>query len=312
MEAVMKKTLAFIICLLMCVSLFSCEKKTDKKDEQSVQTTYANNENSASKNNGANKAPSATKPKSSSKEHVMKAYEEVLNHERTLKYPLHNSQGFDEIYIKNIYNFGQYNNATQAIIDMDKDGIDEMIVVNNEKKVILHYENDIVYGFDFSYNAMQTLYTDGSFSWSHYRNNTNEYGVSRISFVNGRLKFQELYRNENYDKFYVGGVEVTSDDYYEYIGKNPKTAIEFTPIDMSALNEGKAIELASKHWNIENGSFDKETGYRYRFDAYRDGEKYHVCLYWFVDNTYYENLKCVTVDISTGEISKSTEMHAKG
>ncbi|MBE6548940.1 MAG: hypothetical protein E7670_00755 [Ruminococcaceae bacterium] len=310
----MKKILAFTLCFLMCLSLFSCEKGTDKMNEKTTdETTYASDKASTSKNNGVNKAPSTqTKPTLSKKELAMKAYIAVLNNERTLKYPLHNSKEFDEIYIKKIYNFGQYNNATQAIIDMDKDGIDEMIVVNNGKKVILHYENDLVYGFDFLYDAMQTLYADGSFSWRHYENNINEYGVSRISFVNGRLKFQELYRNENYHKFYVDGVEVTEEKYYEYIGQNQKTAIEFTPIDMSALNEGKAIELASKHWNIENGSFDEETGYRYRFDAYRDGEKYHVCLYWFVDNTYYENLKCVMVDITTGEISQSNTIHAKG
>ncbi len=310
----MKKILAFTLCFLMCLSLFSCEKGTDKMNEKTTdETTYASDKASASKNNGVNNAPSTqTKPTLSKKELAMQAYNEVLNNERTLKHPLHNSPYFDEIYIKNIYNFGQYNNATQAIIDMDKDGIDEMIVVNNGKKVILHYENDLVYGFDFSSSAMDIVYTDGSFSWYHYENNINEYGVSKISFVSGRLKFQELYRNENYNKFYVGGAEVTIDDYYEYIGQNPKTAIEFTPVDMSALNEGKAIELASKHWNIENGSFDEKTGYRYRFDAYRDGEKYHVCLYWFVQNSHYENLKCVTVDISTGEILKSTELHAKG
>ena len=64
----MKKLLTFTICILMCANLFSCEKETNKKDEQSVQTTYASNENSASKDNGANKAPSTTKPKPSTKE----------------------------------------------------------------------------------------------------------------------------------------------------------------------------------------------------------------------------------------------------
>lgn len=306
----MKKILAFAICVLMCVTLYSCAKSNHSSEKISSETSIPNNENPHSNGNSINKIPSVSKP--TTKEIITKAYQDVLNNERTIKYPLRDSENFNEIYIKDIYYFDHYNNATQAIIDMDNDGNDEMIVANNGKKVILHYENDTVYGFNFSSNALDTVYTDGSFYWYHYENNISEHGVSRISFVNGRLKFKELYRNENFDKFYVDGVEITEEKYYEYLGNNQKTAIEFTPIDMSALNEGKAIELASKYWNIENGSFDETTGYRYRYNAYQEGDVYHVCLYWFVNNSYYENLKCVSVNLSTGEISKSTEIHAKG
>lgn len=309
----MKKILAFTLCFLMCLSLFSCEKDTDKMNEKTTdETTYASDKASTSKNNGVNKAPSTqTKPTLSKKELAMQAYNAVLNNELILHYPTHNSTSIKELYLKDIYSSDQYYNTTYAMIDMDQDGIEEMVIANSSEKVILRYENDIVYGFEFSYNSMKQIYTDGSFSWSYY-GNPSEYGVSKLSLAGGKKKFQELYRTENYEKFYIEGTEVTSDEYFKYVEENQNSEVTFKPLDLSLLNEGKAIEIASKHWQINQGDFEAETGYRYRFNAYKEGDKYHVCLERFVNNSYYENVKCVAVDITTGEISQSNTIHAKG
>ena len=55
----------------------------------------------------------------------------------------------------------------QTLVDMDKDGIKELILSYDRFFIFLCFKNDKVYGSDVKLDSMNTIYTDGSFSWSN-------------------------------------------------------------------------------------------------------------------------------------------------
>lgn len=304
----MKKIIAFLLCLLLCMSLVSCQTKNDPNEEGSETSAPASENAPTSVNNNKGNGSSVSNPLFLEKELARKAYEEALKNERTILYPYYQSTTVGETYFEDLFYFSSDHECKQAVVDMDKDGIEEMVFNDYQsgEVVILHYENGDVYGYDFSNGDMQTIYTDGSFHWYSYSDFGYEQGVSKVSFINGRMVFEELYRCEDYSTYYINGKEVTYQKYLEYIENNNKKEIEYTPLNLPLLNEGKALEIASKYWGIEQGDFDEDTGYRYRLSVGRYGELYRVCLHWFVKNSYYVHLECVLIDIDTGEITIPT------
>jgi hypothetical protein len=204
-----------------------------------------------------------------------------------------------------------------ALEDVNNDGIEELILSYDSFIILLHLENDKVYGTDFHLSSMETIYTDGSFSWSHTDDIFGyECGISRISFANGIKKVEELCRAEGNSKFFIGGIQVTKKQYNDYLNKSERTPIAFTAFDITAFdtnNEWKAIKLASEYWGIKDGDFDPR-GLRYRIICKRkiDERWYEVSLYRFVYNRYYEHLEIATVNIETKEIKITKYPDGKG
>lgn len=311
----MKKTIAFLLCLFLCLSLLSCDTETSSQGDDSNPQQTSGGDNVASKGH----KHTSSDDDLTENEIAKKAYEAVIQNKTTIYYSPNNSSEPKSVYFKDVLNYSNFGaSLMHAVIDMDQDGIDEMVIKNatsSEKTFILHYENATVYGFSFNTSAMRNIYTDGSFSWSYYYGaDGGEYGKSRISFVNGKIKFEELSRIEGYYKYFLNGKEVTEDKFYNSpIQTEEKTLVEFTPINPYLTQEGQALRIASAHWGIKDGDFDAETGYRYNFTVYKDGDKYYrVCMYWFVNNSYYEHLECLWVDIDSGEITAPDYPDAKG
>ena len=209
----------------------------------------------------------------------------------------------------------------QALVDMDKDGIEELILAYDSFFILLHFENDKVYGTDFDFYSRETIYTDGSFSWSHTDDIFGyECGISRVSFVNGILKVEELCRTEGNSKFFIGGVQVTKDQHDDYLEESNRIPVKFTAFEMAIfennenINELKAIQLASEYWGIMDGEFDPQRGLRYRVICKRkiDEKWYEISLYRFVYNSYYEHLEIATVNIETKEIQVTPYPDGKG
>jgi len=303
----MKKTLALLLCFLMLASLASC-KGGDDPTETTAATTAATTEDDGS-GSGSNKSHTTILTQ---KERVQLAFDEVIASKRAMIL-----SGVEHyIYELEIYDV---NNAEYSYInvDMDKDGINEMIInayIDYDRtKLLLHYEDDTVYGFLFDENAMNDVFPDGSFRWYviSYLYDINEIGYSTLSFDNGSLKFKDLCRNEDNTHFYIDGKEVTDNEYFEYENARFTKGLEFSPLDTSKWGSGRAIKLAETYWGIEHGSFDEETGYRYRLTSNLYGEKagdngyydYYVCLYQFIDNSYYKHIECLRVNIETGEMT---------
>lgn len=320
----MKKYVAFLLCLMMILSLFSCNIKNANTPESSDNMTAGtttqmppNNHTEDSTDSvpteSATESPSNTE--SVQNELAWQAYGMAIRNEIKIYYPLLSSPP-KEIYLKNVCGMEKSNPTRQALVDMDKDGINELILDYKSFFILLHFENGFVYATDFHLKSMETIYTDGSFSWSHHDDVFGyEYGISRVSFVNGIKKVEELCRIEGDSNFFINGVPVTIEQYSDYIAHANRTPIRFTPFAIPLLNsnELRAIELASAHWGIQNGDFDSERGFRYRI-VYSGtiGNLYRVSLYRFVYNSYYEHLEIASVNIDTEKISIEKYPDGKG
>ena len=326
----MKKYITFLLCLIMLLSLVSCNETNDELDAQLSDDAENTTVQETPENTTVQETPENTIVPDNKEDSVIdtvqneqarQAYGMALRNEIKIYYPILDSMTPAETYFEGIYVVEKGNPTRQTLIDMDKDGIKELILAYDGVFILLHFENDIVYATDFHLSSMETIYTDGSFSWSHTDDIFGyECGISRVSFVNGRKKVEELCRTEGDSKFFISGIQVTKKQYNDYLNKSERTPIAFTAFDITAFdtaflynNEWKAIKLASEYWGIKDGDFDPQ-GLRYRIICKRkiDERWYEVSLYRFVYNSYYEHLEIATVDIETKEIKVTSYPDGKG
>ena len=314
----MKKRLALLLFFMMMFSLVSCnvDNKSNahlsNTDSANTSTNMLPNENTNDSKDSdvkenTDKSPSSTI--SLQNELALQSYCAAIRTQIPVYYPLLSSSTPSETYFKNICGQEKGDPTRQALVDMDNDGIKELILDYKSFLILLHFENDLVYATDFPLKSMETIYEDGSFFWSHNDNVFGyECGISRVSFVNGIKKVEELCRAEGDSKYFISGLQVTKKEYYDYVDNTNRTPIKFIPFDTSFLNsnELRAIELVSAHWDIKDGDFDSEYGFRYRIicngQLICSEDQYSVSLYRFVYNSYYEHYRIAYVNIDTGEI----------
>ena len=313
----MKKYITFLLCLIMLLSLVSCNETNDELDAQLSDdaentTVQETPENTIVPDNKEDSVIDTVQ-----NEQARQAYGMALRNEIKIYYPILDSMTPAETYFERMCGVEKGTPTRQTLIDMDKDGVQELVLAYEYFYILLHFENGMVYGTDFHLSSMETIYTDGSFSWSHTDDIFGyECGISRVSFVNGIKKVEELCRIEGDSKFFIGGVQVTKDKYYDYLDESERTPITFTTFDTDFLdgNELKAIKIASDYWGINDGDFDSERGFRYRVICKRkiDERWYEISLYRFVYNSYYEHQEIATVNIETKEIKVTPYPDGKG
>lgn len=84
-----------------------------------------------------------------------------------------------------------------CVIDIDKDGNPEALLECGSSNIlVLHYENDAVYGFAFPYRGMCSVKKDGS-----YRSSGGAVSVyiDKIKFSGSKCTFEELCCLDEYD-----------------------------------------------------------------------------------------------------------------
>ena len=310
----MKKFIAFVLCLIISATMVSCYNSTNNDDEQ--------NHDSANNTGTPNRDQLENDEMSDQDKIAWQAYCEAIKSERVIyRYSLYSSPSVtpSSSYFHDCVD--DTKPFEQAMVDMDQDGISELILKYShpDRYVILHYENGRVY-YNSSlipfYNA--TIYTNGSFSWSNYSDIFGkENGISRITYLNGRPKYQELCRVEaSYNMYYVNGAPVSEEEYDNYIDSTSWTPITFSPIDLSLLDScgRKALRLASEYWNIKDGDFDPQIGARYQLYVEKNyyAKDYTVYLYTFIPSGYYECIALAYVDIDTEEINVVRYPYGKG
>ena len=110
----------------------------------------------------------------------------------------------------------QCDNVQYAVLDMDGDGKEEVLISGWTGDIlVLHEEDGSIYGFDFTFREMYNVRTDGSYCWNINQGNT--YGCSKLSFKNGICSAVEFNRAEfsedgGFD-FFVNGVKVAKGEY---------------------------------------------------------------------------------------------------
>ncbi len=200
----MKKFTAILICIISIFTLFSCSKPEDTPNEA-----------------------------------AMKMYKAALA---------------DEIKVKDVH-YGELNlrdyifqindaltketlNVKHAVLDLDRDGIDEFIIGTGAgENIILTYRQGSVYCQRFQLNNLLYVNTDGSYGWDDGASDTPIiYGESRFEFKDGKFVEQELWYILNDGRFnaeyFVAGESVAKDAIERYREENQKTKLTFDNLEL--------------------------------------------------------------------------------
>ena len=147
----MKKYIAFLLCLMMILSLFSCNSKEN-------QPTPLQNENTNDTSTQISEAAKAMGMYEAAIKGEICVFDEHLGEVKlkACRFPSDNLR-LDECEI-----------LSKAILDMDEDGINEYVIQSPDKDhIILHYHDGKVYSYCFDSSNFYNLNTDGSFYWSY-------------------------------------------------------------------------------------------------------------------------------------------------
>ena len=99
-----------------------------------------------------------------------------------------------------------------TILNMDNDDIPEVIlqIGPTGERLVLHYENDIVYGYHFGLRVINDLKKDGTFHWS---GGAAYNGFGRLQFVDNKCEINEISRYDN-QLSYINDKQVSEDIYF--------------------------------------------------------------------------------------------------
>lgn len=104
-----------------------------------------------------------------------------------------------------------------AFVDMDKDGTEELVIYTTSDYgayVILHYENNKVYGYMIGVRSLENLKTDGSFMGSSGAN-SNEYSTMTFNKNTYTIKTEAVYDETN-KEYKINNVKVSEKEIKEY------------------------------------------------------------------------------------------------
>ncbi len=283
----MKKYIAFLLCLIMILSLISCDTTDKNKDTE-------------------NDIPSTENTQISEAERAMEMYEAVLKNE--IKVYETDIEEYNYLRdCKTPYNrisLCELDSLRYVYMDVDGDSVNELVIDCGDTLILRYYEGT-VYVYPFTFRNMYQLNTDGSYNWNHTGQDF-EYGENQLVFDGAELKPKEIWRivndGEPNAEYYIGDKQVTQEEILKYIEDNPKTKVEFLPLEVSWLNKisrSEAITIAENYWE----DFDiKENGYRVELavNANSPDSVYVVVIKRFVID-HYSVFDEIWIDKNTGE-----------
>ncbi|MBQ9086901.1 MAG: hypothetical protein IJY47_06905 [Clostridia bacterium] len=188
----MKKYFVFLFCLIMIISLVSCESSEAQDD-------LSSNENSGSTDlNNDIKNDHITSP--SEAEIAMTMYEAAISNEI---YVVDEQMGEISLndcrFLTNNVTIGECEFINKAILDMDGDGIDEYIIQSPQRDhIILRYYDGKIYSYSFDSKSLYRLNTDGTFYWystdSDSITDAKTMGLNQITFDGSFAVIKEIYK----------------------------------------------------------------------------------------------------------------------
>ena len=127
-----------------------------------------------------------------------------------------------------------------SVVDMDGYGTPE-IVINAGACIVLHYEDGIVYAFQFGSRSMQMLRKDGSY---YGASGASSGAYIRISRFNGKTYLEEYLgeEDESEGEYKIKGKSVSKEEFdriiAELIDKNFAEELEFTESNIEGIMAG--------------------------------------------------------------------------
>lgn len=141
-----------------------------------------------------------------------------------------------------------------ALVDLDGDLTNELVISYDGDTLILRYYEGTVYLYSFFFRNLYYLCTDGSYSWNH--NGVNfEYGTCQLYFAGASLKSIDLWcvvnDGEPNAAYYIGDRQVTRTELIEYINAVEKSKVTFSPFDFEASKRSpeEALTIAENYWS---------------------------------------------------------------
>ena len=295
----MKSIIVILVCFLLSVSLFGCRQSTPEHSE-----TQSTNED----------IPESTDAVTTEEEIALEMYEKAVRG----KIFVHNEyQG--EIELKDCLLPGLLKRMEEsivdrkAIIDLDGDGVCEYVIESSlGDSVVLHYFENKVYAYTFSFRNFNNLHTDGSYFWNSTMEDGLDYGASRLRFEGSELIIEPIYTVVNDEKentvYYIGEDEVTKQEFSTFLDQTCKEFVEYSAFEApwkKTITESEALEIAEDYWKIKSGDVDRETGYTFALiPKYCETGNYLIALSWLVENHHYSTIEMIEIDAFTGEIIK--------
>ena len=309
----MKKIIALLVSILMLLALLSCNdqesNQTDSGSEENNATdNTATQENNATdntatqENNATDNAVTEEKP---SKEAVAKALADALES----KIKVHETDTSKMNYLKDCLTpyqgipLAACENLSYTCIDMDGDSYDELVIDCGDTMLLRYFEGK-VYLYRFSFRALYNLMSDGSYSWNN--GGALNYGEDRMYFEGTELKTKEVWSivkdGEPDAEYYIEGKRVTQEEILKYFEDNPKTKVEFLPLEVSWQNNisySEGLALAEKYWEDLDV---EENHYIVSYSHYQDTPEtvYVFNISWRIDN-HYSIFDEIWIDVNTGE-----------
>ena len=334
----MEKLVAVLLCLIMLMSLFSCdiENSNDNKDNDITSNTDSNTSSEETDTTPIQKTQS---------EIAMEMYEQAIKGEIYVV-----DEQFGEIslndcrFLTNNVTVGECKFINKAILDMDGDGINEYVIQAQDEAdhIVLHYYDGKVYSYSFGVTEFRHLNTNGTFYWF---SNSNYWvgGLSRLVFNGSSISIEKMYEvniyeDEDKDAYYIEGKPVTREefgeqyDYYKYYSTDCIVRKSFSPLEIDCsypVSSERALEIASEYWEISDWDYDCATGKtiadRIVLSSKPNDENGYYRIIWKLEY-YWHAYPCwegqtpgytsiykeVTVDAYTGKCRTYTEPMPEG
>ncbi|MFG6358874.1 MAG: hypothetical protein K1W26_18950 [Acetatifactor sp.] len=147
----------------------------------------------------------------------MLAYWLVLNNKKPFTSVNQEGQKFfwNEYFWETTWLCDEYGAYKFMIVDMDRDGKDEIVLeCNPGTKHILHFEDGEVYGYQFVLRGMLTISEDGIYDAS---DGADGYEFCRLTELNKDGYTEELLAERHIGDYEIEGKKVTEEEFYAYV-----------------------------------------------------------------------------------------------
>ncbi len=233
----MKKYIAFLLCFIMTLSLFSCDLNENQNAES-----------------------------------AMEMYEAAIKGEICVFDERIGETKLESLrFTSNGLSLDEYKLLKKAVADIDGDGVSEYVIQSpNKEYIILRYYNGKVYSYRLDTGNYYIFNTDGTFYWyDPSAGGGKECGLNKIIFDGETLNTKPIYSlkysaNPTKYEYFVEEEAVTEDEYYAYRTDNIRyEKMKFSYFEITCsypITAEQAWNLANEYWDNQDGRMDGAAG----------------------------------------------------
>ena len=294
----MKKKILFITIIMMLVaSLFTltgCSNNIEESKNELIENkeeTIDNNKQDSEEDEQEN-----AKASEDNRETKKDIYFEVLEGKRNYISELNTQVTFD----------ASSKSIKYAILDMDEDEKDEMVIqIDEEDYLILNLEDDVVYGFEVVLRGLLNLKTDGSYMAS---GGAASNGILKSSFSKNKRIETVLAQSDinEANPYMINNKVVTESEVNKYFEEfNKKENVAFTTYEKGSTNQKATSENDT---SFKEGTFS----YKVTTGAENDGSIHSIkfqngIAIW--QETYFGEYVSGNYTISGDKITVNYNLH---